>query len=618
MKLRFVDSFRFLASSLDKLSETLKSDQCKEVRKHFPNEKEFRLIRRKGVFPYTYVESFEKLNETWLPSKECFYDNLKGEPISDEDYRRASEVWTIFKCTTLGSYSDVYLKSDVLLLADIFENFRKVCLNQYNLDPAHYLTAPSLSWDAMLRYTKIELELLTDIDMVHFFKKAIRGGVSQCSKRKVVANNPFVANYDPLQPNAYIMYLDATNLYGAAMSNYLPTGGFKWLENCDNFDCCAIADDSFKGYVLEVDLDYPPNLHNIHNDLPFCPEPIKTSNSQYTKLMPNLYDKKKYIIHYRNLKQCLKNGLQLVKIHRVLEFFQSPWLKTYIDLNTNLRNSSKTEFERDLFKLLVNSIFGKTMENVDKRQDIRLLSHWENMKQLRGVKSYIDKPNFKTCSIFEENLVAVHMERLRVVYDKPLYVGFCILDLSKTVIYQFFYDYIKPMYKDDVTLCYTDTDSLILEINTDNVYNDIKNNISYFDTSNYPIDNIHGIPKTQSVIGKMKDEFKGVPVESFIGTGAKAYCVKLSNSNLLKKAKGISKNVIKHQLQLSDYIQVIKDKKSIHRKMYVFSSHSHTIYTELKNKISLSSSDDKRVILPDNVHTLALGHFLTRRNLQGD
>ncbi|XP_072400351.1 uncharacterized protein [Diabrotica undecimpunctata] len=293
MKLRFVDSFRFLASSLDKLSETLKSDQCNEVRKHFPNEEEFRLIRQKGVFPYTYVNSFEKLNETWLPNKECFYDNLKGEPVSDEDYKRASEVWTIFKCTTLGSYSDVYLKSDVLLLADIFENFRKVCLKQYNLDPAHYLTAPSLSWDAMLRYTKIELELLVDIDMIHFFKKGIRGGVSQCSKRKVVANNSFVSNYDPLQPNAYIMYLDATNLYGAAMSNYLPTGGFRWLENCDNFDCFAIADDSFKGYVLEVDLDYPTNLHNIHNDLPFCPEPIKTSNNQYTKLVPNLYDKKK-------------------------------------------------------------------------------------------------------------------------------------------------------------------------------------------------------------------------------------------------------------------------------------------------------------------------------------
>ncbi|CAH1109716.1 unnamed protein product [Psylliodes chrysocephalus] len=330
-------------------------DFTDEVRKYFSNEKEFNLMRRKGVFPYSYIDSFQKLDDEELPSRAKFFDNLKGEPITDEDYNRSKET-------------------DVLLLADVFENFRKVCLKKYKLDPAHYLTAPSLSWDAMLKYTQIELELLTDIDMLHFFKKGIRGGVAQCSKRQAMANNKFLPNYNPSKPESYIMYLDATNLYGAAMSESLPFGGFKWIP-VENFDCNSVKDDASKGYVLEVDLEYPINLHDSHNDLPFCPESIIPPNGKHPKLIPNLFHKEKYIIHYRNLKQCLKYGLKLIKIHRTLE---SSWLKKYIELNTTLRNQANNDFEKDLFKLLVNAIFGKTMENVEKRKSIHLSTHWAN------------------------------------------------------------------------------------------------------------------------------------------------------------------------------------------------------------------------------------------------
>ncbi|CAH1107474.1 unnamed protein product [Psylliodes chrysocephalus] len=614
IKLRFVDSFRFLTRSLDKLSETLDSNQCNEVRKYYPDEKEFNLMRRKGVFPYCYVDSFEKLDEKGLPSKENFFDNLKGESVSDEDYDKAKEVWDTFKCKTLNDYAMLYLKTDVLLLADVFENFRKICLKQYKLDPAHYLTAPSLSWDAMLKYTKIELELLTDIDMLLFFKKGIRGGVAQCSKRQAVANNKFLPNFNPLKPESYIMYLDATNLYGAAMSEPLPFGDFKWIP-VDSFDFSSVKDDASKGYVLEVDLEYPINLHHSHNDLPFCPENIIPPTGKNPKLIPNLHNKEKYIIHYRNLKQCLKYGLKLTKIHRIIEFSQAPWLKKYIDLNTILRNGAKNDFERELFKLLINAIFGKTMENVEKRKTIHLSTHWENTRGSIGARTLIAKPEFKTCSVFNENLVAIHLSNVKVYYDKPMYVGFSVLDISKTIIYEFFYGYIKQKYGDSAKLCYTDTDSLILEVFTSNFYEDIKQNITHFDTSNFSNNNEYAIPITKSVVGKMKDEFGGIPISEFYGSCAKVYCVKLGKPfkkmTEIKKAKGISTNVVKNQLHLNDYINIVQNGETVYRKMYVFVSSLHTIYTELRNKVALSANDDKRYIIPHDVNTLAWGHLLT-------
>lgn len=609
LKLRFLDSFRFLPASIDKLSQTLEPNQCTEIKKYFNESTKFNEIRRKGVFPYTYVDSIDKLDEQILPTKDEFFDILKGCNISDEDYLRAHNIWKLFKCKNLGDYSDIYLKSDVLLLADIFENFRTICLNTYKLDPAQYFTAPSLSFDAMLRYTDVELELLTDVDMLNLFKQNIRGGTCTCSNRKAEANNRFIPDFDVSKRTSYIIYLDATNLYGHSMTQMLPKSEFRWLNDDEikNFDCKLVDDNSNKGYVLEVDLQYPSEFHDLHNDLPFCPENMKPPNGKFKKLIPNLNDKNKYVIHYRNLKQCLKNGLILRKTHRILEFTQSAWLKTYIDLNTNLRNSAKNEFERDFFKYLINSIFGKTLENVEKRVDIKLLSHWENCRGAIGAGTLISYPNFKSCSVFGENLVAIQMEHLKVTYDKPIYVGFTILDLSKSVIYGFLYDFIKKKYGENATLLYTDTDSLILHIFTENIYDDIKNNLVWFDTSNYPDNNMHKIKKTPSIIGRMKDEFSGSPILSFYGTGAKAYCVKLADTET-KKAKGISKSVIQNQLTVNDYKQVVEGGGKIYKKMYTFRSHLHTIYTELQNKVALSFHDDKRFLVFGKTKTLAWGH----------
>ena len=345
--LTFIDSFQFLNSSLEKLVSNLPKESLKYTSEHFKDNK-FDLMIRKGVYPYDYMDSFNKFEEK-LPKKEEFYSILNDEHISDEDYQHAQNVWNKFNLKNMGEYHDLYLQSDILLLADVFENFRKTCLEYYKLDPCHYFTSPGLSWDAMLKMTNIKLELITDIDMYLFIEKGMCGGVSYIANRYGKANNKYMKEYDKNTPSKYIMYLDANNLYGWAMSQYLPTGGFKWMteKQINDIDLAKYKEDSDKGIILEVDLEYPKELHKLHNDYPLAPEKIKVTNdmlSDYSKkivekynistglvhkLIPTLDNKEKYVLHYRNLQLYISLGLKLTKIHRVLEFNQSPWLKEY-------------------------------------------------------------------------------------------------------------------------------------------------------------------------------------------------------------------------------------------------------------------------------------------------
>ncbi|XP_072745823.1 uncharacterized protein [Anoplolepis gracilipes] len=482
------DSYKFLTTSLDKLASFLNKDKLKILQSEYKNlsAEDFNLLTRKGVFPYEYIDCVDKLQDACLPSRESFYSSLTGNTVSESDYAHAEIVWKRFSIRTLGEYSDLYLKIDVLLLADIFENFRESCIKSYGLDPAYYYTLPGYTWDAMLKYTKIIFELLTDIDMVMFIERGIRGGLSQCSNRYARANNKYMQSYDLSKPSTYLMYFDVNNLYGWAMCQPLPYADFQWVDNVSNFDVSSIALDSSTGYILEVDLEYPQHLHDSHTDLPFCPTHDKPPGKREGKLLATVYDKKRYVIHYRNLQQCSRHGLRVTKIHRILQFTQSPWLRTYIELNTKFRTLAKNDFEKNLYKLMNNAVFGKTMENVRNRVDVKLLTKWDGRY---GAETLIAKPNFHSRSIFSENLIAVELRKLEVKFYKPIYVGMCILDISKTCLYEFHHDYMVPMYRERCKVMYTDTDSLIYHIECDDVYENMKCDISRFDTSDYATDN---------------------------------------------------------------------------------------------------------------------------------
>ena len=607
--LTFIDSFQFMSSSLEKLVSNLPKEVLKYTSQRFKGNK-FDLMIRKGVYPYDYMDSFKKFKDTTLPYKDEFYSLLHNEHISDEDYQHAKNVWKMFSIKNMGEYHDLYLQSDILLLSDVFENFRKTCLEYYKLDPCHYFTSPGLSWDAILKMTNIKLELMTDIDMFQFIEKGLRGGISYIANRYGKANNKYMKSYDEKAPSRYIMYLDANNLYGWAMSQYLPTGGFKWMkqEHIDKLDLSKYKEDSKKGLIMEVDLEYPKELHDLHNDYPLAAEKIKVTNdmlSKYSKqiaekygistglvskLIPTLSNKEKYVLHYRNLQLYIDIGLKVTKVHRVLEFNQSPWLKQYIDLNTEKRKNAKNAFEKDFFKLMNNSVFGKTMENIRKRVDVRLIT--DEKKFLK----YVSKPTYVSSKIFNENLVAVHKIKETLTLNRPAYVGMCILDLSKTLMYDFHYNYIKQKYGSKAKLLFTDTDSLTYEIEAKDVYQDFFKDKDKFDNSDYNKDSKYYFDNNKKVIGKFKDEAAGVPVVEFVGLRSKMYSYVKDDQKGGKTAKGIKKNIIKKDITHENYKDTLFNNKQMNHKMKTIRSENHKLCSYEINKVSLSCFDDKRYI----------------------
>ena len=449
-KIVFKDSLKFMSSSLGALVNNLPKDAFKNLLKYF-TPKQAEILKQKGFYPYEYMNTEEKFNDRKLPPREAFYSKLSGRGIKEKDYNHAWNVWKTFKMKTFKEYHELYNITDVLLLADVFENFRDICLKIYGLDPVYYFTAPGLAWDACLKMTNIDLELLSDPDMLLMFEKGIRGGISIISNRYGEANNKYMGRgFNKNKPSKYLMYLDANNLYGCAMSMKLPTHGFKWLTSGEMeklYDNQIIQIWEKTPCILEVDLEYPENLHDLHNDYPFCPERVECKNG-VEKLIPNLRNKTKYVIHYKNLIQCLKAGMKLKKIHRGIKFIESDWMKPYIEKNTNLRAKAKNNFEKDFFKLMNNSVFGKTMENIRNRVDVKLVNTEEKLRKL------VAKPNFRSRKIFSENLISVHMKKTSLTMNKPVYLGMCILDLSKTIMYDFHYNYIKPKYGESETIIY--------------------------------------------------------------------------------------------------------------------------------------------------------------------
>ena len=403
---------------------------------------------------------------------------------------------------------------------------------------------PGLVWQACLKKTGIKLELQTDPNMLLIFERGIQGGITQAVHRYVKANNKYMGDqYDPEEENRFLQYLDMNNLYGWVMSQPLLTGGFRWV---DVSDISKLS--KSKGYLLEVDVKYPKELHNLHNDLPFMCEKMEINGVE--KLIPNLRDRKNYVIHIEALNQALKHGLILEKIHRVIEFNQFAWLKPYIDMNTKLRAKALNDFKKDFFKLMNNSVFSKMMENIRKHKDIKLVTI--DKDYLKNAM----KPNFKSRVLFGENLMGCKMGKVKVIMNEPVYLSQAILDLSKIIMYEFHYDYMLLKYGDNLKLCYMDTDPLVYDIRTENFYTDIADDVlERLNTGGYVKDDARPLPigKNKEVIGKMKDELGGKIMTEFVAFRLKSYSYKY-NSKEEKKCKGIKKCIVKKTLGFDDYV----------------------------------------------------------------
>ena len=354
-----------------------------------------------------------------------------------------------------------------MLLADVFEHFRESSLEprRFHLDPAHYVSVPQMGWDAMLKITGVKLDLISDPAMYMMIESGMRGGICMISKRFSEANNKYMGRlYNPNNPSKYIIYLDANNLYGWAMKQALPENNFKWCK-ADELEDLAYRfrnnmlwlDGRGWGYIVECDLEYPAELHAEHNEYPLAPERVDiqvemlsdtqvelsrhyTRNRQgkNVKLVPNLMTKNNYVVHGLVLQFYIEHGLRLTKIHRAIQFDQREWMAPYIQMNTDLRAAATNDVDKDFHKLMNNAVYGKTCENQRKRSDIRLVTNAEEASKLA------DKPHCMDVRIFDEGLVGIQLRKVKLIVNKPSFVGFAVLELSKLCMWK--YDSLSPLF----------------------------------------------------------------------------------------------------------------------------------------------------------------------------
>jgi hypothetical protein len=465
-----------------------------------PEEFTFRVCRRKGIYPYDWVRSWDVFDAPSLPPMEPFKSKLQevvgfsAAKLEQEklaiDYSFAQLVWSLFGFKTFREYHDMYLALDCYILTDCMNTFCRFFREGFDLDPMHFTTLPAAAWSAMLKRTKVNMELFgpDEQDMYLFVESSIRGGLSMVgTKRYARANNPQVPGYKPHEDTAWLMYADANALYAYCMSQPLPCGGYEW-EDPETFDLTR-ADTGREGYLVEVDAYCPPCsdptnheagctcLHDHQQDLPCLPESMSIHADELSpeqrrwmarpcpmgdkKLMATLTDKKHYAVHLDTLQMAVAQGWVISKIHRVLKYNKKPWLKPYIDFNIGKRKEAiqaGSAFGKDFYKLMNNIVFGKTMEDVRKYGKTLLVS--KTSEEARYRKTTQD-PGFKCEIDLNDDLVAMMVEPKTVLLNKPILVGSAILDMSKVHMQSFWYNQLKRRYGKDVSLVYMDTDSFI-------------------------------------------------------------------------------------------------------------------------------------------------------------
>ena len=601
--IRFIDSYRFLSESLDKLVKNLDEDDFKILKKEFPDKWQY--LNKKLAYPYQYFNSIDDYKKPVNNlKKEDFFNKLKNDYPDDDEIERTKEIIRLFNIKDGEELTKLYCKSDVILLADVFEKFVKVSTKEYKINPLYCVSLPGYTYQCALKYTDIKLQTLQDKDLILLIENNIRGGISSVMGDRYIKSDE----------NKKILYIDATNLYGHSMSQFLPYDEIEmWHGHPDKYwnwldEILNTPDDSEIGYFLEVDLKYPDNIKQKTIYFPFCPENKKIDPNKYNdymkKIKPENYtkskklicdwsDKKKYLIHYRMLKFYVRHGMIVVKIHEIISFKQSRWLESYISFNTQKRNKAKNNLEKDFFKLLNNAAFGKFLENVRKRLGLELIKKGDIKKIIKQQS----KLTFNGIQKSYENYDSYTFNKNEVVMDKAIYVGFAILELSKLHMNETYYDTLQPYFgQENLQLHYVDTDGMILSMKTKDIIKDLKNLENIFDFSN--LDENHELfsNKNKKVIGKFKIETpKNIWIDEFVCLRSKAYSFKCKDNKENKnKIKGVSKSQSKH-IKFEEYYNCLFGKEYQREcNNYIIRSINHEMVLQEVKKSTLSLFDDKR------------------------
>ena len=595
--IRFIDSYRFLSENLDKLVKNLNENDFEILKKEFPDKWQY--LNKKLAYPYQYFNSIDDYKKPVINlKKEDFFNKLKNDYPDDDEIERTKGIIKLFNIKNGEELTKLYCKSDVILLADVMEKFVKVSFEEYGINPLYCVSLPGYTYQCALKYTDIKLQTLQDKDLILLIENNIRGGISSVMGDRYVKSDE----------NNKILYIDATNLYGHSMSQFLPYDEIKFEKDISLEQILNTPDDNDIGYFLEVDLKYPDNIKQKTKYFPFCPENKKIDPDKYNdymnsikpenytkskKLICDWTDKKKYLIHYRMLKFYVRHGMIVVKIHEIISFKQSRWLECYISFNTQKRNKSKNDFEKDFFKLLNNAAFGKFLENVRNRLGLELIKKGD----IKKIVKQQSKLTFNGIQKSYENYDSYTFNKNEVVMDKAIYVGFTILELSKLHMYETYYDTLQPYFgQENLQLHYLDTDGMILSMKTKDIIKDLKKLENIFDFSN--LDENHELfsNKNKKVIGKFKIETpKNIWIDEFVCLRSKAYSFKCKDNKEDKnKIKGISKSQSKH-IKFEEYYNCLFGKEYQREcNNYILRSINHEMVLQEVKKSTLSIFDDKR------------------------
>jgi len=580
----------------------------------YKTDEQRRLLLRKGIFPYEHLTSLEKFSkETKLPARESFFSTLTGEGVSEEDYLHGQKVFTAFKMETMLDYLLLYNKSDVYLLLDGIRLFRNVMFEEFKIDPLFYISLPQFAFEAMLLSTGVELGLVTDYNQLLFLESAVRGGVSYSSLR-----------YGEETSDVKLRLLDATNLYGSACTKSLPVGNYQWCDRGDikNIDWAKYDENGKTGYFLEVDFDYPSKLFKKHRSFPLAPETLEIHghflsprSKQYLdkstgkrdawktykskKLVGTFLPKKKYVLHASILKYYLSEGLKLTKIHRVLKFDQSPFVKDYIHKTALIRANHSCGFIKSCIKLTANSIYGKTLTDVRKFTNIKLVQNSSAFQKA------VSSPFFQSFKYYSSTLVACFMRPSLLHMGNPISIGLSILDYSKQIMYDFYYSHILPASgnSDNIDVILSDTDSFLLWIKTPSINNWMRRIEPIMDHSNLTVSDPLFSVKNKGKLGYLKNETGSAEIEAVCSVRSKCYSLKMKGiAKSTNKCKGCSKKVVKNIL-FSEYKSAIFDSISVIRNVVGIASKDHRVSTVSVKKTLFAGFDDKRAISVCGVHS---------------
>jgi hypothetical protein len=687
----FLDTFKFMSASLDKLvkqkakgpldlafplfSGWLRS-WCSQPGQPDYTEDLLRQCCRKGEFPYDWFDCPSKLDETELPAIEHWRSVIHQKDCNPADHQTAVSMWNLLQCRTFGDYHNFYLMQDVLLMSDVFEDFRRICQSEAGLEPFSFVSLPSFCFSKMLRggeqhrvegtVRPFEIQIFdnTQRDMYEFAEQSVRGGVSICPGRYAKANHKFLDDFDPNQPSKFISYLDANNLYAEAMMRPLPIDEFEWLDpmlirSDDERTAAEVVfvdpANSAYGYFVEVDGDFPEEKHDRLADFPVAPERRAVMDRELSpwtrsalaslstearklkhdhrteKLLCTLTPRNRYKLHYQNLQLYVDLGFQVTAVHRILRFRQSCWLKSYIDSNNTKRKAATSDFEKDFYKLCNNSVYGKFLQDNRRFTNVGVVrdnsSRQTHEPTIRSIQDF---------RIVNENLVLAIRQKPDQVLDSPNLVGSTILEHSKHHMYNFYHRVIKRKFGrtdlgvDRTRLIFSDTDSLCIEFLSDDLMqelDDMQLLHNFMDLSDFPDNedyygrNYHS-DRNKKVVGKFKDEMAhGVGsayITEVVALKSKMYSCLKSDGGQKAVIKGVKPSVKRDHLRHEVYKSAlnIEEFRFEPQDNYGINHSDFCLWTTKKRKVTVSPLDSK-VFQVDSMRSLPYGHYKTAQLLSG-